>query len=189
MQPASQPLILTGISKHRIAYISTFWRILVGNGKWGNRPDAKVITSKVRRTEMCKSNRLEEVEMSAKRLFTLFVIAGFVAVVAFAAQGAFATGNHTYHQSQQQALREYILGERYGVLPKAPAQFTAQQVAREYQLGERYGVLPPNSIRFGPAEAAREYQLGERYGQTPEQFARQQALREYQLGERYGVLP
>jgi hypothetical protein len=138
---------------------------------------------------MCKSNRLEEVEMSAKRLFTLFVIAGFVAVVAFAAQGAFATGNHTYHQSQQQALREYILGERYGVLPKAPAQFTAQQVAREYQLGERFGVLPPNSIRFGPAEAAREYQLGERYGQTPEQFARQQALREYQLGERYGVLP
>jgi len=28
----------------RIAQLSAFWRILVGNGKWGNRPDAKLIS-------------------------------------------------------------------------------------------------------------------------------------------------
>jgi hypothetical protein len=150
---------------------------LVGNGKLGNRPGAKVIVTKGQCAEMCKTNRPnKEIEMSANRLFTLLVVAAFVAVIAFATQGVFATGNHIYHQSQQQALREYSLAERYGALPQVAAQISLAQTLREYQLGERYGETP--------LQPDREYMLGERYGVTP-----LQPDREYILGERYGVTP
>ena len=41
--------------------------------------------------------------------------------------------------SDNLSLREYELGERYGVIPQ---QYTQEQALREYLLGERYGVTP-----------------------------------------------
>ena len=38
--------------------------------------------------------------------------------------------------TQEQAFREYWLGERYGVTPE---KYTQEQALREYWLGERYG--------------------------------------------------
>jgi len=79
--------------------------------------------------------------MPTNRLFALFVVA-IAVVVVFAARTALASTNPNYHQSAQEALREYVLGEKYGVVPQGPAQFTPDQILREYILGERYGVTP-----------------------------------------------
>jgi hypothetical protein len=86
--------------------------------------------------------------MFTNRLFNLIVAAILVVVVALAAQQAFATKaiapetNNHYTQSKEQALHEYQLGERYGVLPEHVARSSAEQIHREYILGERYGVIP-----------------------------------------------
>ena len=64
-----------------------------------------------------------------------------------------------------------------------------EQALREYQLGERYGVLPEHNVPLSAEQIQREYILGERFGETPQQFTREQALREYWLGERYGQTP
>jgi hypothetical protein len=61
-----------------------------------------------------------------------------------------------------------------------------RQAIREYVLGERYGEMPHNAVLSTAEHIQREYSLGERYGVTPREYARQQALREYWLGERYG---
>jgi hypothetical protein len=61
--------------------------------------------------------------MFTNRLFNLIVVAVLVVVVVLAVQQAFATkaiapeANNPYTQSKEQALREYQLGERYGVTP------------------------------------------------------------------------
>jgi hypothetical protein len=91
--------------------------------------------------------------MFTNRLFNLIVAAVLVVVVALAVQQAFATKaiapetNNLYTQSKEQALREYQLGERYGLLPEHVARFSAEQIKREYILGERYGVLPQQYAR------------------------------------------
>ena len=62
--------------------------------------------------------------MFTNRLFNLLVAAVLVAVVALAIQQAFATkaiapeAHNIYSQSKEEALRDYQLGERYGVLPQ-----------------------------------------------------------------------
>ena len=86
--------------------------------------------------------------MFTNRLFNLLVAAVLVAVVALAIQQAFATkaiapeAHNIYSQSKEEALRDYQLGERYGVLPEQIARFSPEQLHREYILGERYGVMP-----------------------------------------------
>ena len=89
-------------------------------------------------------------------------------------------------ESNEQAQREYKLGERYGVLPAHNGSLSPEQIQREYILGERYGVTPE---KYTLEQALREFWLGERYGVTPQEYAREQALREYWMGERYGQLP
>lgn len=128
--------------------------------------------------------------MSTKRFFTVIVAAALIAVVAFIAQGAFATASPGYTESAQQVARERSLGERYGVLPGSQGEVSAAQNQREYFLGERYGVLP-GPATFSAAQIQREYFLGERYGVLPgpATFSAAQIEREYWLGERYGVLP
>jgi len=90
-------------------------------------------------------------------------------------------------ESKEQALREYQLGERYGVLPQNMALFSADQIHRDYILGEKYGVTPQEYAR---EQALREYWLGERYGQTPQDFVLatsvevSNALTAYHLGEK-----
>jgi hypothetical protein len=74
-----------------------------------------------------------------------------VVVVVLAAQQAFATKaiapetNNVYSESKEDALHEYQLGERYGVLPQY--RWSAEQIHREYILGERYGVMPQQDAR------------------------------------------
>jgi hypothetical protein len=112
----------------------------------------------------------KEIKMFTNRLFNLTVMAVLVAVGVLAIQQVFVTKaiipetGGVYTESNEQALREYQLGERYGDLPPHVAQFSAEQVQREYILGERYGVTPQEYIH---EQALREYWLGERYGQTP----------------------
>jgi hypothetical protein len=61
-------------------------------------------------------NRIQkEIKMFSNRLFNLIVAAVLLVVVALAVQQAFATKAivpETY--AEEQALREYWLGERYG---------------------------------------------------------------------------
>ena len=102
--------------------------------------------------------------MSASRLSTLLVAILLVATVAFMVQKAISNANPTFIESKEQVLREYELGERYGVLPESFAMFSAEQIQREYILGERYGVT---SQEYVNQQTRREYWLGERYGQTP----------------------
>ena len=86
--------------------------------------------------------------MFTNRLFNLIVVAVLVVVVALAVQQAFATKaiapetDNIYSESKEDALRDYQLGERYGVLPEQIARFSPEQLHREYILGERYGVMP-----------------------------------------------
>src|SRR5512138_3750794 len=47
-----------------------------------------------------------------------------------------------YVALEKQAMREYVLGERYGETPLRIIHSNAEQVRREYLLGERYGVTP-----------------------------------------------
>ncbi len=102
--------------------------------------------------------------MSNNRMYYLFVVIALAAVIAFTARAALATSGSAYHQSAEQVLREYQLGERYGETPPHVAQFSAEQIRREYILGERYGVTPQG---YAEQQALREYWLGERYGQIP----------------------
>jgi hypothetical protein len=107
--------------------------------------------------------------MFTNRLFNLIVAAVLVVVVALAIQQTFATKaiapetSVLYSESNEQALREVQLGERYGEFPPHVAQFSAEQIRREYLLGERYGVTPQG---YAEQQAPREYWLGEKYGQT-----------------------
>src|SRR6476660_3877511 len=94
----------------------------------------------------------KEIKMFTNRLFNLIVAAVLVVVVALAIQQAFATKaiapetGVVYSESNEQALREVQLGERYGVLPDQIAFLIAEQkIHREYILGERYGVTPQQS--------------------------------------------
>jgi hypothetical protein len=62
--------------------------------------------------------------MSTNRLFNMIVAAVLVIVVALVIQQAFATKaiapetHNIYSQSKEDALRDYQLGERYGVMPQ-----------------------------------------------------------------------
>ena len=91
--------------------------------------------------------------MFTNRMFNLIVAAILVVVVALTVQQAFATKaiapetNNHYTQSKEQALHEYQLGERYGVLPEHVDRSSAEQIHREYILGERYGVIPQDAAR------------------------------------------
>ena len=91
-----------------------------------------------------------------------------------------------YVALEKQAMREYVLGERYGETPLWIVPSSAENIRREYLLGERYGATPREFTR---EQALREYWLGERYGVTVREYTREQALREYWLGERYGQTP
>ena len=108
--------------------------------------------------------------MFTNRLFNLIIAAVLVVVVALAVQRTFATKaivpetSGVYTESNEQALHEFQLGERYGEFPPHVAQFSAEQIRREYLLGERYGVTPQG---YAEQQALREYWLGEKYGQTP----------------------
>ena len=108
--------------------------------------------------------------MFKNRLFNLIIAAVFIVIVALGIQQVFATKaivpetGGVYTESNEQALREAQLGERYGELPSHVARFSAEQIHREYILGERYGVTPQG---YAHEQALREYWLGERYGQTP----------------------
>jgi hypothetical protein len=54
-----------------------------------------------------------------------------------------SVANYIRLHSDDLSLREYLLGERYGVLPDQIALLIAQQkIHREYILGERFGVTP-----------------------------------------------
>ena len=101
--------------------------------------------------------------MSTHRLFTLFIAIALVLTAGVTARMRLSKGNSTYGEPKSQALREYSLGERYGV--------------------------SNNSTVFSPEQIRRESILGERYGITPQEYAHQQSLREYWLGERYGQTP
>lgn len=105
--------------------------------------------------------------MSTSRLTTLFVVLALAAVIVFTAQKIIPALNHSYSESNDQTLREYQLGERYGEMPSNSARFTEEQSLREYYLGERYGETPQDSSRFSAEQMLREYILGERYGVTP----------------------
>ena len=48
-------------------------------------------------------------------------------------------GQPAYIAMEKQDIREYILGERYGVTPR---DYAHEQALREYWLGERYGQTP-----------------------------------------------
>ncbi len=130
--------------------------------------------------------------MSTNRLFNLSILIVLLAVVGFAvrevvgATAILADTKRTYIESNEQALRDYQLGERYGEIPSYIAEFSAEQIRRAYLLGERYGVTPDNQSK---EQALLEYQSGERYGETPQEYAYKQILREYWLGERYGQIP
>jgi len=108
--------------------------------------------------------------MYTNRLFVLSVVIALVAVVAFAAREVFAPAvvaadaENSFTQSEEGAIREYELGDRYGELPGYIDGFSPEQIQREYILGERYGVIPQG---YAQQLALREYWLGERYGQTP----------------------
>lgn len=108
--------------------------------------------------------------MFTNRLFNLIIAAVLIVIVAFGIQQVFATKaivpetGGVYTESNEQARREFQLGERYGEGPPSVAQFSAEQIRQEYILGERYGVTPQ---RYAHEQALREYWLGERYGQTP----------------------
>ena len=108
--------------------------------------------------------------MFTNRLFNLIISAVVVVLVALIAQQAFAT--------------KAIVPEPGGVYTESN-----EQALHEFQLGERYGESPPNVAPFSDGQIHREYILGERYGVTPQGFAEQQALRQYWLGERYGQTP
>jgi len=101
--------------------------------------------------------------MFTNRLLTLLVVVALAAVVAFTAQTIFPSPDRTYHESADQILREYDLGERYGETPSN----SAEQASRESVLGERYGDTPESNPRFTAEQILREYWLGERYGVTP----------------------
>ena len=108
--------------------------------------------------------------MFKNRLFNLIIAAVFIVIVALGIQQVLATKaivpetGGVYTESNEQALREAQLGERYGELPSHVARFSAEQIHREYILGERYGVTPQG---YAHEQALREYWLGECYGQTP----------------------
>jgi hypothetical protein len=112
----------------------------------------------------------KEIKMFTNRLFNLILAAVLVVVIVLAAQHAFATKaivpetSGVYTESNEQALREFQLGERYGEFPPHVAQFSAVPIRREFLLGERYGVTPQG---YAEQQALREYWLGEKYGQTP----------------------
>ena len=108
--------------------------------------------------------------MFKNRLFNLIIIAVSMAVIALAAQQAFA--------------KKAIVPDTKSVYAESK-----EQAHREVQLGERYGETPQNAALLSVAQVQREYTLGERYGVTPQEYAREQALREYWLGERYGQRP
>ena len=108
--------------------------------------------------------------MFTYRLFNLIVAAVLGVVVALVVQQVFATKaivpepGGVYTESNEQALHEFQLGERYGESPANVALFSDEQIHREYILGERYGITPQG---FAEQQALRQYWLGERYGQTP----------------------
>jgi hypothetical protein len=77
--------------------------------------------------------------MFTNRYFSLIVAAALIIVIVFAVQQVSAIRASVYSESSSQAVREYHLGERYGVTPH---QYTQAQIQREYWLGERYGQTP-----------------------------------------------
>jgi hypothetical protein len=116
----------------------------------------------------CTFNRPKEIKMFTNR-FTKIVVATIVIAVALVTASMLPAGSTSVRivESKEQALREYQLGERYGVLPQNIALFSADQIHRDYILGEKYGVTPQEYAR---EQALREYWLGERYGQAPQDF-------------------
>jgi hypothetical protein len=197
IQPAFQKITDNGVRITRIAYISVIWRILVGNGKWGKLPGAKLVTTKGRGAEMRKSNRLEEVEMFTNRLFkvtivVVLVVVGLLALQPFAKASETPKANPAASQSDQQALHEYRLTERYGEVPASLAQISAEQAAHENRLREWYGDVPQNLAQITAEQAAHNYNLSERYGEVPQALVKspaEQAAHEYRMTEWYGDIP
>ncbi len=121
--------------------------------------------------------------------FSKIVVATIVIAVALVTVSMIPAGSTSVRivESKEQALREYQLGERYGVLPQNEALFSADQIHRDYILGEKYGVTPQEYAR---EQALREYWLGERYGVAPQDFVLassvelNNALTAYHLGEK-----
>jgi hypothetical protein len=75
--------------------------------------------------------------------FTKIVVAIIVVAFALVSASMIPAGSTSVSvvESKEQSLREYRLGERYGVLPEQNAWLIAEQkIQREYILGERYGV-------------------------------------------------
>ena len=106
---------------------------------------------------------------SVSKIFTvLFVLAVALLTTSFILRSAPASAvdrSSAGVETKEQALREYVLGERYGALPlPGPAASVEELAQREYEHGERYGVTPR---QYASEKALREYWLGERYGQTP----------------------
>jgi hypothetical protein len=78
--------------KPRIARSPCLWRILVGNGRNGNRPGATLKPSTDRRATLrAHIPRSEEIEMLRYRLFHVLVAAALVITLALTVREAFAT--------------------------------------------------------------------------------------------------
>jgi Tfp pilus assembly protein PilV len=130
------------------------------------------MTTKGRRAERRKFNRLEEIEMSANRLFkvtlaVVLVIVGLLALQPFAKATVASTANQADGQSRAQALLNYNLSERYGDVPQALLNSAAEQAAHEYRMHEWYGDVPQALLQSAAEQAAHEYRMRERYGETP----------------------
>jgi hypothetical protein len=79
---------------NRIAQLPGFWRILVGNGKWGRCPEDTVNVSKDRRAfSEAQIQPVTEVKVSTSRLFNVLICVALVMLVAFTAREALATAD------------------------------------------------------------------------------------------------
>ena len=157
--------------------------------------------------------------MYTNRLFNLIVAAIVVAVVALAVQQAFATKaivpetGGAYTESSEQVLREYQLGERYGVTPQDYAsdqdasdfyqqhpdwmwgikdQNASIPVTGDSAFPDYYQRHPELSVPAEISADLTDYFFRHLAGNIPSLvalFSSEQIRREYILGEWYGVTP
>jgi len=108
---------------------------------------------------MRKFNRLQEVEMSGKRVLQITI--GIALVLAALLVVPPVVKASEVSSANQQAVRQYQLAERYG---ESAQPIVSQQVQRLEQFGERYGqvaepLITPQLLHLS--------EMGERYGETP----------------------
>ena len=82
--------------------------------------------------------RISKIAAGLLILILMFVTVNFVAGPA-RSPAATLHAEPLHVVLEKQNIREYELGERYGVTPQAYAE---QQALREYWLGEKYGQTP-----------------------------------------------